>query len=381
MPGGLKCDRDGMADTSERVLEQAGPAAQPAPTAHAPGPSAFSHASVLALQRSAGNAAVARAIQRGELGRSGAYTPASVTRSSELWWLNGVRNRDSMPTEIELRADAPSVGRSAWEVVEGAERVALTPPSSPGAAARVASRSASDGEDDVQIRVSQYSEDGTLLSSGASQLGVRTPAGTRSVGSVTVPAATPVGEEGNAPGTGLEARDDNGEIAGGQAADGQAGGGQAAAGSADAAAAPDAAPKSLTHKGTTHNTSASWGYLTLETYEVVDDKGKPIKGFDVNEKWPGAVTNDDASTDWRRGPAGGTHSGGTTFQDNIGGEASGRKPAPQAPGSPLGTHKINHWDQEWRIGSTTPGTGVLVQTNVLQKYQDHAEHSGIKSPP
>ena len=25
------------------------------------------------------------------------------------------------------------------------------------------------------------------------------------------------------------------------------------------------------------------------------------------------------------------------------------------------------WDQEWRVGSATPGYGVLVQTNLIQK--------------
>src|SRR5439155_190984 len=58
---------------------------------------------------------------------------------------------------------------------------------------------------------------------------------------------------------------------------------------AAAAGVPAAAPKSLRPTKTTHSKSAAWAYETRLGYEVLDDKGTPIKGFDVNEKWTTAI--------------------------------------------------------------------------------------------
>ena len=113
---------------------------------------------------------------------------------------------------------------------------------------------------------------------------------------------------------------------------------------------------------------------------MLDDKGTPINGFDVNEQF-GSPSYDSPGADWRQSVAGGYHSGGTTFHDQMGGESAGHTPVPQNPQSPLGTTKVQHWNQSWFIGSLTPGQGTLVQTNVFQKYRDHAAHENIKSPP
>ena len=332
-----------------------------------------SYEQVLSLQRSAGNAAVARALAESRPADVG------VRASDQLWYFNGAREDPRHPTEVKLTAGDNAVGRFVWDVVEGAERVELGGGGGPSRAesrldnsVNVLSRSGSAGSDDVRVRVSHFDDDGALLGVGEDSLGVRTPAGTRPAGTTSVPSSEPVGEDGNETGTGLEERDEQGLIAGGP--DETTSGGTAAA-------TPSAAPKSLSHKGTKHNADTTWGYETHETYEVLDDKGTPIKGFDINEKWPGAVVNDDAKADWRRGPAGGAHSSGTTFFDKMQGESSSHTPTPQNPQAPLGSHKVQHWDQEWYVGSTTPGSGTLVQTNLFQKYQDHAAHENIKSPP
>jgi hypothetical protein len=139
--------------------------------------------------------------------------------------------------------------------------------------------------------------------------------------------------------------------------------------------------KSLRHVSTTHQADATWGYTTFVTYEVLDDKGNPVKGFDVNEKFPSGEVNDDPTCDWRKGAEGGTTSPNTTFSDQIQGESSTHTPTPQNPQTPVGSHKVQHWEQEWYIGSTTPGVGTKVQTNTIQKYRDHADHENVKSPP
>lgn len=143
---------------------------------------------------------------------------------------------------------------------------------------------------------------------------------------------------------------------------------------------PRQTPKSLRHISTTHNPDATWGYLTFETYEVLDTAGNPISGFDVNEKF-GSPTYDDPSCDWRQSQEGGHSAPGTRFSDMMGGEDSTHTPTPQAPQNPLGSHKTQHWPQAWYIGSTTPGSGTKVQTNTFQKYQDHAKHENVRSPP
>jgi hypothetical protein len=367
-----------MGEAQQPERQQAsGPAGKPA-AAVPDGPSlAPSYQQVLSLQRSAGNAAVSRAL-------SGAG-PADigVKASDQLWYFNG-ETQSEHPTQIKLSADANTVGRFLWDVVDGHERAELAGSGGPSHAesqtdngVNLLSRSGSEGQDDVRVRVSHFDHGGQLIGTGEQNLGVRTPAGTAPAGRTTVsaPAAEPVGGDGPAQGTGLEERDANGEIAGGE---GAAAGGAAAA--PPTGGAPEGAPKSLRHDGTSHTVDATWAYSTYETYTVLDDKGTPIKGFDVNEAF-GPAAYDAPGADWRQGVAGGHHSGTTTFSDHMGGESAGHTPTPQNPQTPLGSTKVQHWDQKWYIGSTTPGKGTLVQTNLFQKYRDHANHENIKSPP
>ena len=76
-----------------------------------------------------------------------------------------------------------------------------------------------------------------------------------------------------------------------------------------------AAPKRLSPKGSTHAADATFGYDSRITYEVLDDAGSPIVGFDVNEFWTTAVVKDDPTTNWPRGNPGGFHSATSRFAD------------------------------------------------------------------
>jgi hypothetical protein len=148
-----------------------------------------------------------------------------------------------------------------------------------------------------------------------------------------------------------------------------------------ATAAPAAAAKSLRHGTPTDQVDATYAYESHEPYTVLDDAGSPIPaGFDVNEKF-GAASYDYAGSDWRQGDEGGSHSNGTSFYDQMQGESAGHTPTPKNPQTPRGSTKVQHWAQSWFIGSTDPGKGTKVQTNTFQKYQDHARHENIKSPP
>ncbi|MGB6685130.1 MAG: hypothetical protein WBH24_15885, partial [Candidatus Acidiferrum sp.] len=59
--------------------------------------------------------------------------------------------------------------------------------------------------------------------------------------------------------------------------------------------------------------------------------------------------------------------------DNICTVATGGAlmPQPLPPQSPLGSLAIDHGAQYWYVGSQTSGSGVEVQYDTLQRYQDH----------
>jgi hypothetical protein len=332
---------------------------------------------VLFLQRTIGNQAVQRLINNvhqqsiagsdkitehaasspEELGQA---TLRSWRASNNLWYFNGERHKEPLSTKVTLQAESKPAGFFLWSVTEGTDKVELVDGESGTNVLKtddnqveVKSKSGSNGADDVGIRVSHMTADGTPTGTYEGKLGVRTPATVKKVHEQTTHHQVPSQQASYMPES-LQTSPDS---------------------------VPSAAPKSLRHVSTNHSAHATWGYETRITYEVLDDKGNPIKGFDVNEKWTTGVVNDYPKADWRRGPEGGTTSAGTTFFDNIQGESKGHTPAPQNPQKPLGTTKVQHWGQDWYIGSTTPGKGTKVQTNTLQKYQDHAEHQNIKSPP
>lgn len=143
-------------------------------------------------------------------------------------------------------------------------------------------------------------------------------------------------------------------------------------------------PNRLVHLGNTDAASANWGYESRIGYRIEDQFNRVLpRRVGVNENWTTDVVNDFAGTNWRRGPAGGETLNPAGWVDRIQGEAVGFgfNPAPQNPQNPLGNVRVQHWGQAWFVGSTMPGVGRRVQTNTLQKFQDHARHEGVTSPP
>lgn len=127
------------------------------------------------------------------------------------------------------------------------------------------------------------------------------------------------------------------------------------------------------------------GYVSLLYYKVrvLCAAQKELRGYKVNETF-GAKVNDWPGATWPNFVAGGTSVGLSdpteeAFVDTIA-VPSGGTPASQNPLTPRGTEKVDHASQTWKIGSISVGQGIDVQTNTLQRYRDHAEHSGRTTP-
>lgn len=291
--------------------------------------------------------------------------------SSELWYFSGENQGPPFPTEISLSVDAMPTQQLHWQVTRGSDKVEFvqagrgqeTRTSEPRVGLR--STGPSDKVDDVRVRVSGISGAGSAIGGYEDRLSVRTPASLEQSSTRTyVPASFPVAEKGAKK---TSSTKDDGE--------------QSAQPGGSAAPSPSAAPKKLDRTYIQHQASSSWGYETHIGYKVLDDRGNEMNGVAVNEKWATAVTNDFAGCNWTRGPEGASTA---PFFDMIGGEAPGKTPPaqapPSAPGAGMGSVKVQHWTQQWWVGSSTPGRGTKVQTNTLQKYQDHADHESVTSP-
>jgi hypothetical protein len=134
----------------------------------------------------------------------------------------------------------------------------------------------------------------------------------------------------------------------------------------------------MRHTGTAHTAGRPSGYQTRESYQVFDDTGHVMSGYTVNEKFTtGKIA--DSPSNWPQAVQGVLAVSGNTFDDLMAAEGTG-SPNPQSPQTPLGTTKVMHWTQEWRVGSATVGQGTKVQTDRQQFYLDHAAHENITNP-
>jgi hypothetical protein len=123
---------------------------------------------------------------------------------------------------------------------------------------------------------------------------------------------------------------------------------------------------------------ATYGYQTDINYAIKDQLSADLPAdVPVNEKWSTSVVNDYAGATWRRGPEGWANSLQALFLDQIQGEASGFNPTPTCDGN---STPVQHWGQDWWIGSSQIGAGRRVQTNTLQKYLGRAAHTSITTP-
>jgi hypothetical protein len=151
------------------------------------------------------------------------------------------------------------------------------------------------------------------------------------------------------------------------------------------------APHTLIHNPTiegvvrhddTINGPGDVGYLSIIPYRILDQFGDVLPlDVAINEGWTSGVTPSYSGENWSRSNAGGLIVDPRIWADGISTSGSGLTPAVINPCSPtLCSIVVDYWDGEWRVGSTTPGLGVRVQTNRWRRYTDHGEHINIVSP-
>ena len=132
-----------------------------------------------------------------------------------------------------------------------------------------------------------------------------------------------------------------------------------------------------------HNSNALYGYVSYIYYKILDQFGAdfPATKIPLNEIFTSETIPDyPGGTNWDiTNVPGGAPEPPLKWPDQISGSQQ-TTPKALPPGVPLGTQKVDHLTGEWRVGSSTPGKGVRVQTNTWQKYQDHAIHTDIVSP-
>lgn len=140
-------------------------------------------------------------------------------------------------------------------------------------------------------------------------------------------------------------------------------------------------PHRLQPLSSTSDPEKDFGYVTIVAYTIMDQMNKQLPAaVELNEQFTTDVQNDHPNTNWIRGEAGGNLQDPAFMNDRITGQAWTATPAPLKPRTPPGTKKIHHFSGDWRIGSTTVGKGRKVQSNVWQRYQDHAAHEFVVSP-
>jgi hypothetical protein len=125
----------------------------------------------------------------------------------------------------------------------------------------------------------------------------------------------------------------------------------------------------------------TYGYNDFLNYTIQDQLLTDLPaGVPLNENWTTGVVNDYSGTNWRRANPGSLTTQGAGFSDNIAGEAFSLPAVPTPSCAGTSTTKVQHWGQEWRVGTLTIGSGPRVQTDTIQKYIDHAVDLSITSP-
>ena len=142
---------------------------------------------------------------------------------------------------------------------------------------------------------------------------------------------------------------------------------------------------------TLNSADTQYGYATTIYYKIIDNLSTQLTlPVPFSESFPVLPPyNDYTGTNWTIGAAtGNTTSSSNSFEawDLIQGQLLSSSPSPIptpiAPCTPsFCTTLVQDWPQDWFVGSTAPGSGLEVQTDVIKKYTDHAVHTSIVSPP
>ena len=127
--------------------------------------------------------------------------------------------------------------------------------------------------------------------------------------------------------------------------------------------------------------NANRGYVTTIQYEILHQFGNPMTEISLaevpyNEQWASDVRLD-TDTNWEWGPALGNTNRPNALFDTLAPPPPFlfRRPEPEAPiTSPMSSStKVYNRDQQWFIGSTTPGRGRACSkqsSTVLDKPRD-----------
>jgi hypothetical protein len=124
------------------------------------------------------------------------------------------------------------------------------------------------------------------------------------------------------------------------------------------------------------------GYASALKYKILNQFGGVLPRIvDVNEKFSNDTSDNVCeiwplpreAVWWAVDP--------TKFEDFVGVQTTFEVPPYATPArNPLGAAKVDHWTQEFRVGASVVGQGILVQRDTLQRYEDHARHENIVSP-
>ena len=121
------------------------------------------------------------------------------------------------------------------------------------------------------------------------------------------------------------------------------------------------------------------GYQSLILYTMISFLGVQITNIAVNETFANDV-DDYIGNNWPVYEAGSYTSPSGQFADDICIIFPNGTPPSLPPQNPLSSTKIDHGSQAWFVGSLTEAAGVEVQSNTIQRYQDHGRHLSIVSP-
>jgi hypothetical protein len=120
------------------------------------------------------------------------------------------------------------------------------------------------------------------------------------------------------------------------------------------------------------------GFQSLIPYNVLSRFGKLLTNINMNESFSDVWYADYVGNTWSLPSPGSFMTSTGFFADSM--CAQGFSPPALIPQIPLSSTKIQHGTQYWFVGSTTSGSGIEVQSDTFQRFQDHGEHLGIISP-
>lgn len=123
------------------------------------------------------------------------------------------------------------------------------------------------------------------------------------------------------------------------------------------------------------------GYLSVIPYTVLSFTGVQIANIAVNETFA-SITDDYIGNNWPfPQPTSDYDTAQGTLLDGVCIIFPDGTPPSLSPQSPnLSSTEIDHASQFWFVGSLTEGSGIEVQSDVIQRYQDHGRPLAIVSP-